>query len=259
MTISLGSTYATYSYMAKNKDKVLAQEAADPVNARATKYYKEHIESIKTVDDFVNNYQLFNYAMKAFGLSDMAYAKGYMKKVLNSDINSSSSFVNKLSDEKFKAFAKQFAYLKNKTLPYSTDITNVVNKYNQQTMEENAGAQDQGVQLALYFKRNAASTTSAYGLLGDPALWQVMKTVFGFPSEMGKADIATQKKAVEAKFNVKDLQDPAKVDKLLKRFTVMWDAQNNTSSSPVLQLFDTGGSSVSNGTGASLMNLKYGG
>ena len=259
MTISLGSTYATYSYMAKNTDKVLAQEAADPVNARATKYYKDNIESVKTVDDFVNNYQLFNYAMKAFGLSDMAYAKAYMKKVLNSDVNSSSSFVNKLSDDKFKAFAKQFAYLKNGTLPYSTDITNVVNKYTQQSMEENAGAEDQGVQLALYFKRNAASTTSAYSLLGDPALWQVMKTVYGFPSEMANADITTQKKAVDAKFNVKDLQDPDKVDKLLKRFTVMWDVQNNTTSDPIMQLFDTSGSSVSSGTSSSLIDLKYGG
>ncbi|WP_341988593.1 DUF1217 domain-containing protein [Azorhizobium sp. AG788] len=259
MTISLGSTYATYSYMAKNSEKVLAQEAADPINARETAYYKANIEKVKTVDDFVNNYQLFNYAMKAYGLSDMAYAKAYMKKVLNSDVNSSTSFVNKLSDDKFKSFAKQFAYLKNGTLPYSTDITTVVNKFTQQTMEENAGADDQGVQLALYFKRNASTTTSAYSLLGDAALWQVMKTVYGFPDEMANADIATQKKAVDAKFNVKDLQDPEKVDKLLKRFTVMWDVQNNTSSDPVLQLFDTSNSYVSTGVSSSLLDLKYGG
>lgn len=259
MTISLGSTYATYSYMAKNSEKVLAQEAADPVNARATKYYKENIESVKTVDDFVNNYQLFNYAMKAFGLSDMAYAKAYMKKVLNSDVTVSTSFVNKLSDDKFKAFATQFSYLRTGSLSYSTDITNVVNKYNQQSMEENAGAEDQGVQLALYFKRNASTTTSAYSLLGDAALWQVMKTVYGFPTEMANADIETQKKAVDAKFDIKDLQDPEKVDKLLKRFTVMWDIENNTGSDPVLQLFDTSNSYVSTGVSSSLLDLKYGG
>ncbi len=259
MTISLGSTYATYSYLTKNSEKVLAQEAADPVTARETAYYKANIESVKTVDDFVNNYQLFNYAMKAYGLEDMAYAKAYMKKVLNSDVSDTTSFVNKLSDDKFKAFATQFSYLRTGALSYSTDITTVVNKYTQQTMETNAGQDDQGVQLALYFKRNAASTTSAYSLLGDAAMWQVMQTVYGFPDEMANADIATQKKAVDAKFDVKDLQDPEKVDKLLKRFTVMWDIENNTSSDPVLQLFDTSSSSVSSSTSSSLLDLKYGG
>ncbi len=54
---------------------------------RQTKYYKENIGNVKSVDEFLNNYQLYSYAMDAFGLGEMTYAKAFMKKVLDSDLN----------------------------------------------------------------------------------------------------------------------------------------------------------------------------
>ena len=50
-----------------------------------------------------------------------------------------------------------------------------------------------------------------------------MKTIYGFPDEMANADIEQQAAAVNARLNVADLQDPAKLDKLITRFTAVWD------------------------------------
>ena len=36
---------------------------------------------MKSIDDFMKDTRLYNYAMKAFGLDDMAYAKAFMRKV----------------------------------------------------------------------------------------------------------------------------------------------------------------------------------
>ncbi|WP_198018911.1 DUF1217 domain-containing protein [Azorhizobium doebereinerae] len=277
MSIYLGSTFATYNYYTKNSAAALQQEAATPEVSRATAYYEANIGSVKTVDDFVNNYQLFNYAMTAYGLSDMAYAKAYMKEVLNSDLSSTSSFANQLADTKFATFAKAFSNLNpNASSSSYTPATTqeVVNNYVQQSLQTSVGQDDQGVQLALYFKENAANITSTYQVLGDAAIWQVVQTVYGFPASMGSMDIATQKAEVDAKFNVADLQDPTKVDQLLNRFTAVWDATQNSSSDPILalfdggsvsgsnpdlQLFDTTSSSVSSDVSASLLNLPYGG
>ncbi|OZA79144.1 MAG: hypothetical protein B7X76_09380 [Azorhizobium sp. 39-67-5] len=86
------------------------------------------------------------------------------------------------------------------------------------------------------------------------------KTVFGFPDAMANADIAKQAAVVKSRLNIADLQDPAKVDKLLQRFAVTWDVTNNSQSNPVLVLFESGiNQSVSSGTSAGLLNLKYGG
>ena len=44
--------------------------------------YQANIKTIKTIDDFVKNDRIFKFAMKAYGLEDMAYAKGLIKKLL---------------------------------------------------------------------------------------------------------------------------------------------------------------------------------
>ena len=70
------------SRVSANLSRTQAATAADPTVKRETAYYLANIGKVKTVGDFVNNYRLFSYAMKAFGLGDMTYAKGLMTKVL---------------------------------------------------------------------------------------------------------------------------------------------------------------------------------
>ncbi|MFG1479116.1 DUF1217 domain-containing protein [Xanthobacter sp. V4C-4] len=275
MTIYLGSTFATYNYYANNNASAMKEASADPQISNATKYYEENIGKVKSVDDFVSNYRLFSYAMTAYGLSDMVYAKAMMTKVLNSDLSDSSSFANKLTDTRFTNFAKAFSELGSTTS--STDTTTsgdtttgdttdttstaattaeVVSAYLEQSVEDSLGQTDQGVQLALYFKRTASTVSSAYGLLADSALWKVVQTVYGLPANLGSMELETQKSVVESKFDVADLQDPEKVEKLLKRFTVLWDATENAASDPILQLFGVGSSSSSSsGGGAEVLTL----
>lgn len=261
MAIYLGSTFSTYNYYVKNTATALNVQANDPMTKRNVAYFEANIGKVKTADEFVNNYQLFTTAMEAFGLQDMAHAKAYMKKVLESDLTDKNSFANKLADERFANFAKAFSQfnpsvevrMTYEAMP-TADITKL---YLAQSMENTVGQEDQGVKLALYFRRNASTIKSAYTVIGDAALWKVVQTVYGFPESMGKISVEQQKKIVDEKFKAADMQDPVKVDHLLKRFTAIWDATQNVASNPILELFNN--SSVSSGVSSSLMNLKYGG
>ena len=78
--------------------------------ARNAAYYKENIGKVKTVDDFLKNDRLYQYAMKAYGLEDMVYAKAFMKKVLESDLSDANSFANKLTDKRYRDFAAAFSF-----------------------------------------------------------------------------------------------------------------------------------------------------
>ncbi|OYW61939.1 MAG: flagellar biosynthesis protein FlgF [Rhizobiales bacterium 17-65-6] len=251
------STFTSFNLINRDIDKSIARTQSDPVVARETEYYKENISSIKTVEDFVGNYRIFNYAMKAFGLEDMAYAKAYMRKVLEGGVEDKDSFANRLNDDRFVNFAKTFNFATSgEATTSSTDVVQpVVDKYLRQTLEENAGNEDQGVRLALYFERAAPDVKSAYGILADSALTEVVKTVFNLPSEMSSADIELQRKMIDKVLDIEDLQDPEKLQKMIQRFTVMWDATNNVSTSPVLSLFQDTSLDVS----MSILNLKYGG
>lgn len=104
------STYLGYELYAKNIGRSLTRVDAEPANARDKAYYDANIGKVKSVDDFIGNYRLFSYAMKAYGLEDVTYAKGLMRKVLTSDLTDPQSVANRFSDSRYKAFAKAFAF-----------------------------------------------------------------------------------------------------------------------------------------------------
>src|SRR5882757_6531289 len=92
------STIADYQRISKDMVRSLSITAKKPDVSRETAYYLANIGKVTTVDDFLKDYRLYSYAMKAYGLSDMTYAKAFMRKVLTEGTSSSTSFANKLSD-----------------------------------------------------------------------------------------------------------------------------------------------------------------
>src|SRR5690348_7968356 len=107
----MGLTAVTVLQMVdRNLAQSQANTAADPTVKRETSYYLANIGNVKTSSDFVNNYQLLSYAMTAFGLSDMIYAKAFMQKVIDGGVTDSNSLANKLTDPRFKAFAEAFDF-----------------------------------------------------------------------------------------------------------------------------------------------------
>jgi hypothetical protein len=109
-----------------------------------------------------------------------------------------------------------------------------------QSLETQAGDQNEGVRLALYFQRNASNITSPYSILADKALLQVTQTALDLPVAMSEADIDVQAKMITDKLNLSDLQDPDKLNKFLARFAALYDLDNTdpTLTSPALMLLD---------------------
>ncbi len=100
------------------------------------------------------------------------------------------------------------------------------------------------MRLALYFARKAPTITSAYEILGDSALTQVANTLLGLPSASNATSsdaLAKRAAKIAEKIDIKSLSDPAAVEKLVRRFAAIWDAQNNVSTAPILALFSSDG------------------
>ncbi len=225
------STTASYLSVSSNLARLQTATASDGAVKTATNYYLANIGKVTSVRDFVNNYQLFSYAMKAFGLSDMTYAKGLMTKVLEGGVTSSTALANTLSDPRYKAFATVFDFAGRGSAATSTSAatSGTSAKYVEQTLEDTQGQQNKGVQLALYFQRHASSVSSAYGILADSSMLSVVQTAFGISSESALQDIDTQAAVLDKVLNISDLQDPVKVQKLVERFTANYDvASGNT-------------------------------
>jgi len=234
-------TLTSYRLITKDLTKSLNRTASDPIVARELKYFKENIGKIKSIDDFIKNTRIFNFAMKAHGLEDMSYAKAFMRKALTEGIDDPKSFANRLNDDRYKDFVQAFNFKEfgEETTARDAVKKETVDKYLRQTLEANAGAEDQGVRLALYFERKASSIKGPFDILGDTALFEVVKTAFNLQGSLASGNIDAQAALLKKKINFESLKDPVAVQGIVKKFATMWDITNNSQSNPILTLFDS--------------------
>lgn len=256
------STITSYQIISNNLARSLEQTAKKTDVDRETSYYLAHIGDVKTIDDFLGDYRLYSYAMKAFGLSDMTYAKAFMRKVLTEGVSSSNSFANKLVDTRYREFAATFNFAQLGEYATSTKAaqSGTVEKYIRQALEEDAGNQSEGVRLALYFERKAPTIKNAYQILADKALLQVVQTALGVSPMTAMADVDKQAAMLNKRLNFDDFQDPAKLKKFLQRFSVMWDVNNGqtTASAPSIILSQPVETGINSSILTTLMNLRIG-
>jgi len=253
------TTLATYLQIANNQSKWQAITAKSPDVATQTQYFKDNIGKVTTADAFMKDTRLFNYAMTAFGLGSMTYAKGLMQKVLAGGVSSSSALANTLNNSNIKAFAQAFDFADNggATTTSSTLVDNVVSRYTEQALETNQGQQNPGVQLALYFQQHAPSLTSVYGILADSNILTVVQTALGISSSTSSQSIDTQYRLLSAQVKLDDFKDPTKLQQFIARFAAQYDYNNggnaNSQSSLLSTLFDTSSSGSSFGLDTSLL------
>ncbi|PYE87714.1 DUF1217 domain-containing protein [Phyllobacterium leguminum] len=258
-------TLTSYRMVASNMTRSLTRVSKEPLVERETAYYKENIGKVKSIDDFMADDRLYKYAMKAHGLEDMAYAKAFVRKILTEGVKDSESMANTLVDKRYKEFATtfDFAGLGDKTTASKEAQQGVVDKYVRQTLEEEAGDQNEGVRLALYFARKAPKLTNAYEILGDKALLTVAQTALGIPALVSNADIDKQAAMLEERLDIKSLSDPKELEKFLTRFTAMYEVSNpsqgSTSSIASLLLGGTSSVGISASILTTLQSFKPGG
>jgi uncharacterized protein DUF1217 len=260
------STLVSYQLLTNNLPRTLKVTAAETDVSRETAYYAAHIGKVTSIDDFLGDHRLYAYAMKAFGLEDMTFAKAFMRKALTEGVADSNTFANRLSDKRYSDFAKafNFAALGAQATRTNAATTEVVDKYVRQTVEVEAGQKNEGVRLALYFQRKAAGITNVYQILADPALSQVVRTALGLSDYSSAADIDLQAAYLKKRLDLTDFQDPTKLAKFLQRFCALYDIKNpeaatGSSVSSVSTLYGpSSGFSISANTLASIQNLKFG-
>jgi hypothetical protein len=104
------NTNTSFKLITRDIERSLDRVERDPAVKREAEYYLKNISKVKSVKDFLADDRLFRFAMKAHGLSNMTYAKAFMKKALEEGIDSSQSFANKLADTRYRDFVETFNF-----------------------------------------------------------------------------------------------------------------------------------------------------
>ncbi|MGO6663764.1 DUF1217 domain-containing protein (plasmid) [Rhizobium ruizarguesonis] len=183
------STYVSYLSVARNLNASLSSVASQATVSRDSAYYKENIDKVTTVDEFMGDYKLYSYAMKAYGLDDMTYAKAFMKKVLESDLSDSSSFANSLSDGRYAEFAAAFKFGgETKTAQSDVQRDNLLDAYEESFDTEADDIADE----TDYFEDNISSITSVDEFLLSSRLKNYALTAFGLSTEYTSSSFLKQ-------------------------------------------------------------------
>lgn len=194
--------------------------------------YLQNITQVKSADDLLANDKLLNFALVAHGFTDEVIDKRTLKAILEGGIDDPKSPANQHPDKRFAALAASFNFARygEDATTYNATQSPAIDKYLRQTLEEDAGKQNEGVRLALYFQRKAPSIRSYYEFLADPAIAKVMRSTLGFPDALAQANIDKQVDLIKERIDIEDFKDPEKVDEFLKRFTTMWEMSNPSGS-----------------------------
>ncbi|WP_072395496.1 DUF1217 domain-containing protein [Hyphomicrobium sp. CS1GBMeth3] len=214
------------------------QKAAGEVESD---YYSATIDTIETVDQLIADKRLVSFIKTAYGFGREAISDGMLRQILSSDLDDPRSFVNTGTNTRFRSLAEAFNFgtdgvAKRVTLGLAQDANSLKDTqdlYVRQTMEQNAGNENQGVRLALYFQRKASSITSAYSILADKALMEVVMTTLGIPDAATQADTDVLAKMIANRIDLADFKDPEKVEKFLARFAALYDIENPTTTDSI--------------------------
>ena len=199
-----------------------------------TDYYANTIQTISTVEQLTADKRMMAYISKAFGFEGNSLQASDLNKILTSDLADPKSYANTAKDMRYKEMAALFNFdktgktmrLPEQAVQSSGGIYQTYTSHLQQTLELQEGQSNGGVRLALYFARKAPTITSTFSILGDKALFEVVRTALGIPNEAARADIDVLARTIEKRLKVTDLKDPKKLESFIKRFTAMYDVQN---------------------------------
>ncbi|MBL8791304.1 MAG: DUF1217 domain-containing protein [Rhizobiales bacterium] len=253
------SSITSYKLLTGNVSKTLTQLGSQPELKREIEYYKANISKIKTIDDFLGNQRIYNFAMTAFGMKDLIYAKGMMRKVLTEGVDSPKSFAMTLTDQRFRDFATTFDFKTYGSAATAFDRTQqgTVDKFMQNALEEKAGQSNEAVRMAIYFDRKASSLTTPYSILADKAIYAVVRTALGLPDSLAGSDIEKQAKLIGSRVNIEDFKDPAKRSAFITRYLGMSDAKTSAAStSPTAALYSGVSGRIDMSTLLSIQTLK---
>lgn len=180
------STYLTFDLVNRDLGRSLKQISRQQVVVNDTKYYQENIGKVQNVDEFLDDYRLYSYAMKAHGLEEMIYAKAFMKQVLESDLGDDNSFANRLTDDRYKNIAAAFGFgsssTEGATAQSSGQMERLLDTYDQTIVARN-NQTEEGVRYFKAMMETAGKVKSVDEFLQNERLRQFVFDAYGLDGE----------------------------------------------------------------------------
>lgn len=221
------------------------QQAAFNASAQITRnveYFEENIGKITSAEELVNDRQLLEVALGAFGLDEDINSKFLIQKVLSDGTLDPDALANRFSDKRYYDMSKAFGFdLTPTNLNLSTFATDITSAYKERQFEIAVGNVNNTMRLAMSLDRelgkiadkNSTDDSRWFQVMGNPPVREVFETALNLPSAFGALNLDQQlsgfRDALSARFGnaeISQFTDATKRQELIDRFIVQAEIQS---------------------------------
>jgi hypothetical protein len=215
----------------EEKQRDLIRNSAQ--HSRAIEHFLGNIKKVETVDQLMEDPELYAFVMRAFDLEDQIFGKAMMSKILKSNIEESDALVNRLTDPRFKALYKEMGFGTDGVGNINTILkswqTRMVDRYVDRQFVNAQSEENDTLGTVLEFRRKVDGITRPIDVLKDRGLTEFFQTALGLPKQLSGLDIDRQVAILNKKFDFEKLSDPEEVDRLISRYVAISDATKGVS------------------------------
>ncbi len=229
------SGFAGWSFLQRTRESQQEAFAESAQVKRATDDFRERIGSINTAEELVQDRQLLQVALGAYGLDDDINNKYLIQKVLEGGVIQPDALANRLSDPRYRALSEAFGFgdFSTPNTKLSTFPDETLERYEARQFEKAVGEQNNTLRLAMNVAPALADLLEGqssedgrwFSVMGNPPLRNVIETALGLPPSFGALDIDKQlvdfKQRTAATFGSESVDvfaEPEAQEKLVRLF-----------------------------------------
>ena len=222
------STNVALSLVDATRDQQLEALRGSAEHARAISAFRERIADIQTVEQLIEDRELYVFVMKAFDLEDQIFGKALVRKALESDIDDRTSLVNRLTDPRIREMYQVLGFgpegVGNSNTTSYIWQEQIIDRYLQTQFINDMADQNENVGIVLEFRRKVDDIETPLDILKDRDMATFIRRALGLPDEIAQVDIERQEELISARLDLRKLKDPLEVEKLVRKYVALSDA-----------------------------------
>ncbi len=222
-----------WRFLQTTYDRQLAAFSESALVRADRQYFESKMAGPVALDDFLSDKRLLRIGLTAFGLQGEEWKRGFLKKVLSEAADPSSSFLARLNNPKYTAFAEAFRPRAGNIVMGSATRADITARYTRETFEVAVGDIDESMRLALNYRSEIASLANpgsseaaiAFRLLADVPVRTVLQRALALPESISRLSVDRQasllREALRDRLGVSDLRQLSReqnVAKVIDRF-----------------------------------------
>lgn len=222
-----------WRFLQSTYDRQLQSHSDSPQVRADRNYLIGKLSQPISTEDFLNDKRLLRVALTAFDLGGEEWKRGFISKALTEATDPESTFLARLNNPKYTAFANTFASASGTISLSEAVVQDLAARFNAAAFEISVGEVDESMRLALNYQSEitrlagsgAGESAILFRILGDVPVRTVLEKATGLPESIRKLPIEKQaemlKSALQKSFGISkpaDLATVANSDRVIQRY-----------------------------------------